>query len=76
MARSARAWRMISQPPLRPTIASTAATAMSGQAVPVPGQGPGRVHITGPGGVSLGLGEVDGQGRLQPRRLFRWAAQG
>lgn len=56
--------------------ADQAARIGRGQAVPVPGQGPGRVHITGPGGVSLGLGEVDGQGRLQPRRLFRWAAQG
>lgn len=56
--------------------ATGAARVGRGQTVPVPGLAPGQVHITGPGGESLGLGEVDAQGVLHPRRLFRWAAQG
>jgi hypothetical protein len=37
---------------------------------PAPGCRPGLARVYGPGGVFLGLGEADGQGRLAPRRLF------
>lgn len=40
---------------------------------PVP---PGDIHATGEGGRSLGLAEVDAEGWLRPKRLFRWAAEG
>lgn len=35
----------------------------------------GEVAVYGPGGRALGLGQVDGDGRLRPQRLFAWAAQ-
>lgn len=48
-----------------------------GQAIQLdPGIGAGEVNATGPEGRSLGLAEVDANGVLRPRRLFRWAAQG
>ncbi|HVI59160.1 MAG TPA: tRNA pseudouridine(55) synthase TruB [Luteimonas sp.] len=34
---------------------------------------PGAVAIFDPAGRALGLGEVDGEGRLRPQRLFSWA---
>lgn len=34
----------------------------------------GAVAIVDAGGRALGLGEVDGEGRLRPQRLFAWAA--
>jgi tRNA pseudouridine55 synthase len=34
----------------------------------------GEVHVRGEDGGSLGLGEVDGEGVLRPKRLFRWAS--
>ncbi len=33
----------------------------------------GQVAIFDPGGRALGLGEIDGEGRLRPQRLFAWA---
>ncbi|MUV15024.1 tRNA pseudouridine(55) synthase TruB [Noviluteimonas gilva] len=35
---------------------------------------PGSVALYDEGGRALGLGEVDGEGRLRPQRLFTWAA--
>jgi len=45
-----------------------------GQAVPVAGAASGEVHVRGPDGLSLGLGEVDADGVLRPKRLFSWAS--
>ncbi|WP_246149832.1 tRNA pseudouridine(55) synthase TruB [Arenimonas fontis] len=61
-----------------PTVAldaERAARVGRGQAVSLTGRVPGRVHMVGPDGASLGLGEVDEAGRLHPRRLFRWAVR-
>jgi tRNA pseudouridine55 synthase len=33
------------------------------------------VNVTDATGRSLGLAEVDADGQLRPKRLFRWAAQ-
>lgn len=48
-----------------------------GQAVQLdPAPDAGEVNATGADGRSLGLADVDADGLLRPRRLFRWAAQG
>jgi tRNA pseudouridine55 synthase len=46
-----------------------------GQGQSVPGMaGSGDVHVRAADGTSLGLGEVDAEGVLRPKRLFRWAS--
>jgi len=47
-----------------------------GQAVACEAGEPGQVAIFGEAGRCLGLGLRQADGRLQPQRLFRWAAQG
>jgi tRNA pseudouridine55 synthase len=48
-----------------------------GQAIQLdPGTGAGEVNATAVDGRSLGLADIDTDGLLRPRRLFRWAAQG
>lgn len=47
-----------------------------GQAVACEAGEPGLVAVFGEAGRCLGLGLRQGDGRLQPQRLFRWAAQG
>ncbi|MGO1072934.1 tRNA pseudouridine(55) synthase TruB [Lysobacter sp. CA199] len=47
-----------------------------GQAVGCDAGEPGLVAIYGEAGRCLGLGLRQAEGRLQPQRLFRWAAQG
>ena len=47
-----------------------------GQAVTCEAGEPGLVAVFGEAGRCLGLGLRQGEGRLQPQRLFRWAAQG
>ena len=44
-----------------------------GQSVTGPFAPPGEVAIYGPQGRVLGLGQVDAQGQLHPRRMFAWA---
>ena len=44
-----------------------------GQSLPGPYAPAGEVAVYGPGGRVLGLAQVDGEGRLHPRRLFAWA---
>lgn len=44
-----------------------------GQDVAGPFAAGGEVAIYGPGGQVLGLGQVDAQGTLHPRRMFSWA---
>lgn len=39
------------------------------------GAAPGTLAVFGQDGRALGFGEVDGDGRLRPQRLFRWAAE-
>jgi tRNA pseudouridine55 synthase len=45
-----------------------------GQSVAGASSTPGHVAIYDEAGRALGLGEVDGEGRLRPQRLFTWAA--
>lgn len=47
-----------------------------GQAVSCEPGEPGLVAVFGEAGRCLGLGLRQAEGRLQPQRLFRWAAQG
>ncbi len=42
-----------------------------GQSTDCPGLEPGRARVYGPGGAFLGVGTVDPDARLQPRRLLR-----
>src|SRR3546814_12334654 len=53
--------------------AAQAARLSHGQGVAGGFHPPGAVAIFDPGGRALGLGEVDGEGRLRPQRLFSWA---
>lgn len=47
----------------------------SGQAISFPDAGfNGRVRLYGPGQECFGLGEVDADGRLRPRRIFHFSA--
>lgn len=39
------------------------------------GAAPGTLAVFGQDGRALGFGDVDGDGRLRPQRLFRWAAE-
>ena len=45
-----------------------------GQSVQGASSTPGSVALYDEAGRALGLGEVDGEGRLRPQRLFTWAA--
>ena len=45
-----------------------------GQSVEGPFRPEGSVALLDGGGRALGLGEIDGEGRLRPQRLFTWAA--
>ncbi len=45
-----------------------------GQSVDGPFRPEGSVALLDGGGRALGLGEIDGEGRLRPQRLFTWAA--
>jgi len=45
-----------------------------GQSVVGASSMPGSVALYDEAGRALGLGEVDGEGRLRPQRLFTWAA--
>jgi tRNA pseudouridine55 synthase len=57
-------------PAVRLSVASTARVT-HGQAVPVPSEvAPGRVRLYDANGCFFGIGEADGFGLVQPRRLF------
>jgi tRNA pseudouridine55 synthase len=53
--------------------AAQAARLGHGQALEGPFRPEGQVAIFDTAGRALGLGEVDGEGRLRPQRLFSWA---
>ncbi len=61
------AWPRVSVGP------ADAARLSYGQGAPGPFSPQGEVAIHGPDARVLGLGEVDGDGALRPRRLFAWA---
>ena len=64
---------MASWPHLRVTEAQAFRLAR-GQTVAGASSTPGNVALYDEAGRALGLGEVDGEGRLRPHRLFTWAA--
>lgn len=53
--------------------ATQAAQVARGQPVPVAGPVETTLNLRGPGGGSLGLGRRDEDGKVWPKRLFRWA---